>query len=105
MAFKEGTTLLSTGSMLPAGSLCGRTFKAQLGAKNAAGWSATYTTSATYIMPACEFWGTDFLLPVQVLVSIATQVHTLLFFPAQLACCRPALLQALKQCLLSQLWH
>lgn len=53
VGFTEGKTGLMNKLTLPARGLCGRKFKAQLVAKNAAGDSAVFTTSATYTMPAC----------------------------------------------------
>lgn len=53
VVFKEGVTALLVAGTLPVGGLCGRTFNVQFAAKNGAGYSTTYTTTATYAMPAC----------------------------------------------------
>lgn len=53
MKFQEGTTALLGGAKLPAGGLCARVFRVQFSAKNAAGYGAVVTTSATFNMPAC----------------------------------------------------
>lgn len=53
MAFTEGSTVLSNGATLPTRGLCGKTFRVHFAAKNAAGYSATYTSAASYAMPEC----------------------------------------------------
>lgn len=53
MVFQEGVTTLLGGSKLPASGLCGRSFKVQFAARNAAGYCTAVTTSTTYTMPAC----------------------------------------------------
>ncbi len=53
IVFEEGVTALLGGGKLPAGGLCGRTFRVQFAARNGAGYSAVATSAATYTMPAC----------------------------------------------------
>lgn len=57
VVFQEGVTSLLGGSKLPAGGLCGRSFKVQFAARNGAGYSAVATTIAAYAMPSCSVRG------------------------------------------------
>lgn len=91
ISLKEGSTALLDGRTLPAGALCGRVFKAQFAAKNGAGESAVYTTTATYTMPACPKGGKRAPATYPALGPIGPGQEELQGLPACLCLLAPAL--------------